>query len=340
MTVPTLRDPAPAEAPARVDVRLPSAPPVLRGSAAPLRSRRTAAWVVLLLGVLLVVVPIVGGLFVKVASGQQMIDAFAPYLTSASLDQYDTDLATLRSGAQGLDATYADQHVAHGRFPGIDDYRARADAINGRADALLARIRAASPDYHRVASVDGFDRVPFLVVCAGLALAYAGGVLVSGRRHGGGAVLLAFAAGAALIAYPLLSDLPSGADAGQRLQRALAPIMTEATVLTEQKDFVVLVTAVGEMDTSFRAVPRPGPARAQVEQLTRAWPQVSSDLASLVGAINDNIADDRALADLDGLTRPLGLSGLRAMPWLLVGTGALAITAAGASWPRRRRSTT
>lgn len=335
MTVPTL-----TQAPGRVEVRLPSAPPVVRATAAPVRRSRVAAWAVLLIGVVLVVVPIAAGLFVKVASGQQLIDSFEPYLTPDALDQYDADLATLRAGAHGLDATYADQRIATGRFPGIDAYRAGAEEINGRAGDLLARVRAASPDYHRVASIDGFDRVPFLVVSAGLALGYAGGVLVSGRRRGGGAVLLALVAGAALIAYPLVSDLPRGAHAGQRLQHALAPVMTPQTVLREQKDFVVLVHAVGEMDTSFRGVARPGPARTQVETLTREWAQVSSDLASLVGAINDHIADDRALAQLDDLTSPLGLSGLRALPWLLVGTGALSIAAAAAAWPRLRRSTT
>jgi hypothetical protein len=115
--------------------------------------------------------------------------------------------------------------------------------------------------------------------------------------------------------------------------------MTPQTVRRQQDDFVVLVHGVGELDTSFRAVPAQGRAKREIDALVRGWPQVSSDLASLVGAINDNIANDRALADLDDLTRPLGISGLRSLPWLLAGAGAAGIATALASLPRRRKET-
>ena len=84
---------------------------------------RLPAVALLCLGVLLVVGPIVGGLFSKVAAGKQMIDQFAPYMTSDSLARYDSDIATMRDGAAGVNEVYAAQHVASGRFPGLDQYR-------------------------------------------------------------------------------------------------------------------------------------------------------------------------------------------------------------------------
>jgi hypothetical protein len=318
-------------------IELPAAPPVVR-VAAPFRRRRLPALVLLVLGTVLVVGPVVGGLFVKVASGQQMIDAFEPHLTVDQLGRYDDDLRTLRTGAAAVDVVYKDQHIPAGRYPGLDAYRTDAPAIDQRATTLLERIRTAEPDYRRVASIGGFDRVPFLLVASGLGLAYAGGVLLGGRRQrSGGAVTLALAAATALIAYPLVSDLSSGSRSGERLQDALAPVMTAQTVRQEQDDFVVLVTAVGELDTAFRSEQHTGRAAADLNELVKAWPEVSSDLAGLVGAINDNISNYEALGDLDGLTSGVGVSGLVALPWFLVGAGTVGAAAALAASRRPRK---
>lgn len=341
-TTPDLAPDRAAATSQRRGVTLPAAPRVARAIAAPVRRRRAPAVVLVVLGLALVIVPVAGGLFVKAASGQQLIDAFAPHVNPDALDRYDNDLAILRDGATAVDTVYDRGAVRAGRFPGVDEYRTQADAIDARAVDLLTRIRAAEPDYRQVAGIGGFDRVPFLVVAAGLALTYAGVVLLRGRRsRAAGATLLAVAASVALIGYPFVSDLPAGGQAGERLLHALAPVMTPATVQQQQRDFVALVHAVGELDTSFRAVPRSGAAAEDLARLVKAWPAVSSDLAALVGAINDNLPNDQALDDLDGLTRDVGASGLVALPWFLAGAGALGVlAAAAAALPRYRKETT
>lgn len=316
---------------------LPPAPPVQRAST-PGRRHRGPAWVLVVVGLLLALSPVLGGLFGKVAAGQQMIDAFAPHITLASLDRYEADLDVLRTGTGAVDRVYADQDVPAGEFPGIETYRRESAAIDDRATVLLERIRAAEPDYRAVAEVGGFDRVPFLVVASGIALTYAGGVLLGGRRRSGGALLLAATASVVLIAYPFLGQLPEGTRAGARLQDALAPVMTTATVQDLQLDFVDLVTAVGELDTRFADVPAPGPSRDAIRALVSGWQSISSDLATLVGTINDNLDNYQALEDLDGLGDPFGISGLVAFGWILVGAGALtsgAVLAATPGLPRR-----
>lgn len=317
---------------------LPPAPPVVRAGAPRQARGRWPAVVLLVLGALLVLGPVVGGLFSKSAAGQQLVDAFEPHLAPDALGRYDTDLATLRSGTASLRRVHAQDRVAAGAYPGIDAYLASSGRVDARATGLLDRIRGAEPDYRQVADIGGFDRLPFLLVSAGLALTYAGGVLAGGRRQrAGGAVALALAASVALAGYPLVAHLPEGSRAGHRLQQALAPVMTSATVLREQQDFVLLVHAVGELDTAFRSERWRGADGARLTALVTAWPTISSDLAGLVGAINDNLDNDRALADLEGLAHPVGVSGLVAMPWLLVGAGGLGAVAAGAALPRRRK---
>ncbi len=119
--------------------------------------------------------------------------------------------------------------------------------------------------------------------------------------------------------------------------RGFAPMMTRGEVRQLQADFVVLVTADGELDTGFRAVPQTGQPAADVNALLSAWPQISSDLAALVGTINDNIGNFNTLDDLHSLLRSAGASGLQSFPVLLVGLAIVGATLAVAAVPRRRR---
>ncbi|MBV9412110.1 MAG: hypothetical protein JO148_10980 [Acidimicrobiia bacterium] len=319
---------------------LPPAPPVTRAVAAPMRRPKAPAIALGVLGVLLVVAPIVGGLFSKAASGKQMIDRFAPHMEADALARYRLDLTTLRQGAGAVDTIYAQQAIPAGRFPGLDAYRSQADAIDRRASGLLDQVTRAEPDYRRAAEISGFDRIPFLVVLYGIAAIYGACVLLfSGRSRARSAVALVVLASLALAVYPFVSDLNRGTKAGQRMLHSFAPFMTHGEVRQLQGDFVVLVTAVGELDTGFRAVAQTGQPAADVGALVDGWPRISSDLASLVGTINDNIGNFNALSDLDSLIRSVGLSGLEDFPWLLVGVGALGATLAVTAAPRRRKET-
>jgi hypothetical protein len=319
---------------------LPTAPPVLRGVAVPLRQRRAPAVVLLVLGGLLVLGPIVGGLFAKVAAANQLIDEFEPHMEADALARYDTDLEIMRRGAAGVDAVAVQQQVPVGQFAGIDEYRAKSTEIDQRASELLDRVAGAEPDYRRVAGVGGFDRVPFLLVIAGIAAVYGACALLGGSRGSArGAAAVVVLAAAALVAYPLLSDLPSGTRAGERMLNTLEPVMTPQQVRALQLDFVVLVTAVGELDTGFRSVPQSGPAAADIATLVDQWPTVSSDLATLVGALNDNLDNYDDLDSLDAITRSVGISGLAALPWALVGLGVLSAACAIAAVPRRQKET-
>lgn len=319
---------------------LPSAPPVARAGAAVPRIRRVPAVLLLLLGVALVVGPIAGGLFSRVAASQQMLDAFAPHLQNSALDQYEADLQVLRSGADGVRAAFAERPVAAGRFVGLDEYRAKADQIDARATSLLTQIRAGQRDYEDTAAVTGFERVPFLLVCAGLAFTGAGVVLL-GRRRRRAAVLTPVAVAAALLAlYPLASGLIEGTRAGDRMLDRFDPIMTTGTVVDLQQDFVVLVHAVGELDTTFAAIPQSPPTKEAIDGLVEQWPAISSDLAELVGTLNDNLANFSAMQGLDRAGDPLGLSGLRAFPWIVGGVGVLALLLALAAFPRTSTKST
>jgi hypothetical protein len=321
-----------------VSLDLPKAPPVIRATATRMRRPKAPAIALLVLGVALTLGPIVGGLFSKVASGKQMIDQFAPHMEADTRARYGTDLQTLRRAAKAVDTIYIEQGVSRGRFPGLDVYRDRASAIDAHATSLLDRVNTAEPNYRRIAKIGGFARIPFLLVLYGVALIYAAYVLLgSSGSRARAAVGLITVASVALAAYPFVSDLRGGTKAGQRMLHSFAPMMTHGEVRLLQADFVVLVTADGELDTGFRAVPQTGQAAADVTALVNGWPGISSDLASLVGTVNDNIGNFNALDDLDASMRRAGVSGLESFAWLLVGLAVAGAALSAAAVPRRRR---
>jgi hypothetical protein len=319
-------------------VELPFAPPVTTTAAAPLRQPKAPAFGLIGLGGVLVFGPIIGGMFAKTAAGNQLIDQFAPYMRSDALARYGRDIHILGAGAAGTGAIFRRQHIASGQFPGLDAFRRESAAIVGRATHLLNRVKAAQGDYHHVARIGGFDRIPFLIVLCGIVAIYGGFVLLAGRRSRSVPVAaLVVIASVAIVIYPFVSDLLGGSQAGQRMLHSLAPVMTPHEVRQLQDDFIVLVNADGQLSTSFRGVPEPGPPATAVATLVHRWPGISSDLASLVGIINDNINNFNALDDLNALTRDVGLPGLGALPWVLVGTGATSASLAIGALPRRRK---
>jgi hypothetical protein len=325
-------------APRLAALDLPCAPPVTVAPASPLYRPKLPAIGLLVLGVLLTFGPIVGGLFAKTAAGEQMINQFAPHMQTGTLDRYGNDIGILHRAAEGVDAVYRSQGIPAGRFPGLDEFRLDSTAIVRRAAALLHQIRATQPDYQRVADIGGFDRIPFLISACGIVAIYGGCVLLLGRRSRARfAVVLVVLASAAVGIYPFVSNLAGGAQAGQRMVRSLAPVMTSHEVRRLQDDFIVLVSADGVLETSFRGVAKPGPPATAIATLVKEWPKVSSDLASLVGVIDDNLGNFNALHDLDAFTREVGLAGLGAFPWLLVAFGSITAVCAVAALPRRRR---
>ena len=161
-------------------IDLPPAPAVTRAPGRAYRRPRAPAWALAGLGAVLILGPVIGGMFSKTVAGKQMVERFGPYMEPNSLARYSSDLAVLRRGAAGVQAVYLDQSVATGAYPGLDVYLHQSGAIDGRAQSLLDKIVATAPDYRQVAAIGGFDRLPFLLVFEGMIALYGGAVLLAG----------------------------------------------------------------------------------------------------------------------------------------------------------------
>lgn len=312
----------PSSARATLLADLAPAPALTRGAARVRRPRRRAAAVLAAFGALVLAAVVGSGLFSTIAGGQQLLDEFAPHLSPDSLARYDADLVTLRAGA----ASAGREDALTERLPGVAAWVEQADAVDARAQGLLDRVRAAGPDYRAAAAIDGFDRVPLLLASLGLAAVVAGVVLALGSEGRRTPAVVTLVLAAAVAIYPAGSGLWGGADRTERLVTSLQPVMSRAQVVALQRDFVIVVQAVGELDATFRTAGVDLPP--EVAALVRSWPQISSDLADLVGTINDNLARYDALR---------ALPNLALVPWglLALGLGAAALTAT--ALPRRQR---
>jgi hypothetical protein len=308
---------------------LPDAPAVPR-AAVPARLRWPAV-ALIGLGAVLIVAPFALGLFGKVASGQQLLDRFTPLLTDDSLARFDADLALLRDGAVTVGRVGDQYGVPADRYPGVAAYRAAAPGIDERGTALIGSVRAGTTDFDRLAAVGGFDRLPLILVIAGIAFAVGGvAVLRSDARGARIGAVAAAVAGAGLVAFAASSGVLATAGPAQALVDRFAPIMNEAQVRTLQTDFVAVVGAVGEIDTGYPGVRVEPPEATELAQLKTGWPQASRDLADLVGQINDNIDNYRALVSLGRLSPIPGTTGWQVLPAVCIGAGVAGIVLAAA----------
>ncbi|MGU3293651.1 hypothetical protein [Williamsia sp. M5A3_1d] len=312
-------------------------------------SPRRWPWIaVLVLGAVLTIAPLAGGMFYPAAQGQAMIGAFEPYMTTDRLDGFRADLdrlAAARAATVRLDSA---NRIDAGQFPQIDGFQTQYGGIDADMTGLLDRIDSARGDFGDLAAMRPLDVIPFVPVGAGLLL-IAAGVWGLRRRHtvpgrmGAATLVLAVAVG--LVAYPVATSMVSHSRAATPLLDRFDSVVTAGKVRDIQGYFVVLVGAVGQVDSSYRtAVDTPVSPRADlvaVDDLSASWQRMSSDFAGLIGTLNDNVKNYAGVARLNDRTDALGVGAFALLPWFLIGSGVLAavLGTVGLLGRTRRRTT-
>ncbi|MBJ7289955.1 hypothetical protein [Williamsia sp.] len=306
-----------------------------------------------LLGLVLAVAPLAGGMFYPAAQGRAMIADFAPYMTSQRLDGFTADLHRLdavRSATTRIDTALGTDPA---QYRQIAQFQQRYPSIDTDMTGMLTEIDGARDDYRRLSQLQPLDSIPFIPLGVGLVLLGAGiwgwRRTRAGRRPIGAAVVGAVAA-VSLLATPLLTPMVADAGAAGPLVTRFDSVLTQQKVRDVQGYFVVLVGAVGEIDSRYLADVRrdssTSPQRAQitadiavVSDLSTRWQRMSSDFAGLIGTMNDNISNFTGVARLNSRTESLGFGTFAALPWVLIGAGgvAVALVAAGSVGTHRGR---
>ncbi|MBF6172419.1 hypothetical protein [Nocardia blacklockiae] len=296
------------------------------------------------IGIVLVLAPIVTGMFPRTAKGAAMIHGFAPYVTASALADYRLDLAALDDARANVlelrargEEPFASERIDRfvREYPGI-----RSD-LGGTIDTI-DRHRG---DYDRLAALPSFDVLPWLLALPGVLLTAAGIFGFRRAAEGRSAPVwrsVAAVAGLVLVAVPVAGGLFGAAGAGQPVIDGFGPILTRAEVREVQGYFVTLVAADGELNSRYVPAVRAAHPEADltgIAALETRWQPMTSRFAALIGAMNDNIDNFGAVAALNASTKPLGFTAFRALGWFYLVPGILALAAATAATGKRHKTT-
>lgn len=329
------------------DPALPRYSDHVRGDRPAVANARRPWWpsaLLMIIGLVLVVAPVAGGMFYPAAQGQQMIGQFGPYVQAETLESFRADLqllerARLESAAVNNElGTGAQEYQLVAAF--VRDY----PDIDAEITAMLDGIDSGRSDFARLESVQPLSLIPFVPLLAGFALVLVGGWGIRRSVRGASArPVIAVGAAVAIVVglTPVIGGWVGDTRAADPLLERFESVLTEQQVRAVQSDFVVLVGAIGDMDSGYvdaahtRGIPTPA-----IDELGTRWQPMSSDFAGLIGTMNDNLENYSGVAELNDKTRSLGFGAFAALPWFVIGAAlaTLAALAAQGVRPARRVS--
>lgn len=292
------------------------------------------------LGVAMVAVPLVLGMFLRAAQGQQMLDSFAPYLSDSQIASLRTDLATVEQARDTILAQRANGTQPSGSYPYVDalvrDYPGIRTDMSGMVDSMGSEVG----DYDRLSSLPPFGLFPWFFALPGVALIVVG--VVGVRRAAVGrparaSTVVALLIAIGLIVAPAAAGVFTKSPAAQGLIDRFAPIMTHERVRTIQGYFVTLVGGAGELDSRYLAALPAHADRSGIEALRARWQPMTARFADLIGAMNDNITNFDGIVALNNSTKPLGFPAFRQFGWFFVIPGVVLLAAIAST--RSSRST-
>lgn len=291
-------------------------------AAAPGRARRWPLVVVALLGLGLALAPAIFQMFTRAPGGGEMIEDFEPYMTEQKLADFGDQLAVIdaaRDDAAGALAELdADQRA---EYPSVVAFVEQWPAIDDDMQSMLATMRANVGNYRGVAALPPFVLFPWFFVVPGVLIAgVAGWILVGdrGRPPARGRRIALTALGLGLVAAPAVFGMFTRAPGGATMIDGFRPFMTEAKVGQIQGYFLTIGAGEGQLrrgvlpDLAAESGRPVDDLLPDVRTLNEAWPEISGDLAPMVGTMADNVDRFAGIAALP----PFGL-----FPWFFVVPG-------------------
>jgi hypothetical protein len=281
-------------------------------------------------GVFLVVMPLALNMFNRTPKGAVMIAGFKPYMTTARLSGYQSELQQISAGVQQTDTSVAaylgggtaNRFAFQAAYPDFTSFDRQWPAIDSKMTGLMDRVQENLSNYLAVAALPSFKLFPWFFVIPGTliaAIAIAGLIRPACWRRGRwGLVVL----GLGLIAAPGIFQMFQRAPDGGRMMTAFENIETTQNVQEIQGYFGTM--AVGQGAIRLEIVPaleKSGLSPAQivakfpaVASLDAHWVHTLNDMTPMIGAMSDNVANYQAIASLP----PFLL-----FPWFFVVPGAL-----------------
>jgi hypothetical protein len=319
-----------------------SAPAPARNVASP-RPRRWALGTIAVIGLALVVMPLAFGMFTKAPNGAVMISQFKPFMTTARLDGYQTDLAQINAGVRQsnssaeafLEGNGGSRTAFDADFPTFVSFDRQWPAIDSAMTHLMNQVQGNLGNYLAVAALPSFQLFPWFFVIPGalLFVLAAASLLRPAWWRGGRWALVVL--GVALITAPVAFQMFQRAPKGGQMMTAFKTIETTPNVQKIQGYFGTM--AEGQGAIRLEIVPSLEKAGLTSAQITSQFPAVSTldaqwihilnDMTPMIGAMSDNVAGYQEISSLP----PFPL-----FPWFFVLPGVIVAGLALAAGSGRR----
>jgi hypothetical protein len=259
-----------------------------------------------------------------------MIAGFAPYMTTARLDGYQSELAEINAGVRQTDtsvASYlqesgADPGGFQAAHPGFASFDQQWPDIDATMTGLMDEVQDNLGNYRAVVALPSFKLFPWFFVVPGALIAGVAIVtLVRPTRWRRGRWALVVL-GLGLVAAPAVFQMFQRAPDGGHMMSAFRKIETTENVQQIQGYFGSMAVGQGAIRLDIvPALEQAGLTKPAIAQrfpalagLDANWVHIVNDMTPMIGAMSDNVTNYQAMASLP----PFPL-----FPWFFVFPGLL-----------------
>jgi hypothetical protein len=282
------------------------------------------------IGAALVIVPVAWNMFSKTPKGAVMLSEFHPFMTTARLDGFQSDIRQINAAVEESRTTVTRQFAMQGvcqvqldaRFPSLAGLDSQWTAINSDMTDLLNKVQGNLGNYQAIDALPSFRLFPWFFVVPGILILIASVAALLRPRWWRPARWVVAAVGIGLVLAPAALQMFQRAPEGGRMMSSFETIETIETIETtgnvvKIQDYFATMTS-GQGDLRLGVVPAlevSGLSSAQVADrfpaitaLDRNWVHIINDMTPMIGAMSDNVSNYQAVASLPPFPPSLGSS--------------------------------
>ncbi|MBJ8348180.1 hypothetical protein [Antrihabitans sp. YC2-6] len=297
--------------------------------------------VVAAIGVALILLPIVLGMFPRSAKGERMLAEFGPYMSTAHVDSLQADLQAIEGARQNVLTLQGSGNAPTGQYSYVDTFVRDYPAIRADMSSMLDTMSANVANYEQLSSLPPFSAMPWFFALPGAALTAIGIIGFRRARRGDRSPVLTAAGvllGAGLVIAPLAFGIFEKAPAADPILDDFSTVLTHDEVRKVQGYFVTLVGGQGELNSRYTKAVRdshPAADLGGIDELENRWQPMTSEFAGLIGVMNDNVENFDSVAALNDSTTAIGFRAFGQLGWFFVLPGVATVAALGAGPVRK-----
>lgn len=298
--------------------------------------------IALAIGLGLVAAPAIFKMFSRAPLGGEMIEEFKPYMTQQNISKFKGYMDMIDRGyketlGRGLPAAGTTVNDVSATYPQVSAFIQGWPAIYSDMSGMLDQMVTDIDNFEAVAALPPFKLFPWFFVAPGLMVAAFAWVALRSRKTGAPSKLmprLLIAMGIGLIAAPAIFQMFTRAPLGGEMIDDFQPLMTQERVGTMQVYFLTIASGEAQIRTELKPAimskQKMDEARFQASypamaEFSKTFPQVSQEMAPMIGAMSDNLDNYAAVAALP----PFPL-----FPWFFVIPGVLVAVMGWLARPR------